>query len=140
VRVSPNELSFASADSWRAIYSYTPSSQKIARKAPFYEVFAAGFASRCVGSERDPRKHGEMRKMLNPAFSQKSLLDQETIINGIIDKFITICGNQPSHSPKGMNVTKWFEILTFDILGDMAFGESFHGLETGMILSQCGDQ
>ena len=100
-------------------------------KAGFYDVFGAGFRRRCVGSERDPKKHTAMRKMLNPAFSQRGLLEQESIIGGIVDRFVRIIGERAPPDSKGINMTKWFEMSSFDILGEMAFGESFHSLEAG---------
>ncbi|GJC85380.1 trichothecene C-15 hydroxylase [Colletotrichum liriopes] len=132
VRIAPNELSFASVESWKAIYGHPTGGRPIAPKGPFYEVFAAGFSSKCVGSERDPKKHSAMRKMLNPAFSQRGLLEQEEIISGIIDKFVSILGEQAGPGTKGLNMTKWYEMNSFDILGEMAFGESFHSLDTGV--------
>lgn len=72
-----------------------------------------------------------MRKMLNPAFSQRGLLEQEEIITGIVDKFVTIIGEKGGPNSQGINMTKWFEMNSFDILGEMAFGESFHSLDTG---------
>ncbi|KAF7922013.1 uncharacterized protein EAE98_008224 [Botrytis deweyae] len=132
VRVAPNELSFASVESWKAIYGHPTRGKEIAPKGPFYEVFAAGFNSKCVGSERNPEKHSLMRKMLNPAFSQRGLLEQEEIISGIIDKFVHILGEKAGPGTKGFNMTKWYEMNSFDILGEMAFGESFHSLDTGI--------
>ncbi|KZL72864.1 benzoate 4-monooxygenase cytochrome P450 (BCL4p) [Colletotrichum tofieldiae] len=132
VRIAPNELSFASVESWKAIYGHPTGGRPIAPKGPFYEVFAAGFSSKCVGSERDPKKHSAMRKMLNPAFSQRGLLEQEEIISGIIDKFVSILGEKAGPGTKGLNMTKWYEMNSFDILGEMAFGESFHSLDTGV--------
>jgi cytochrome P450 len=131
VRVSPNELSFGSAESWTAVYSYLTAERPTPIKAPYYEIFGAGFKSLCIGSERDPKRHSEMRKMLSPAFSQRSLLDQEHIVSQKIDDFITIIGQKAGPDSKGINMTKWFEMVSFDILGEMAFGESFHSLEDG---------
>ncbi|RYO91163.1 hypothetical protein DL766_000129 [Monosporascus sp. MC13-8B] len=31
----------------------------------------------------------------------------------------------------GLNITKWFEMVSFDVLGEMAFGESFGSIESG---------
>ncbi|TGJ83736.1 hypothetical protein E0Z10_g5024 [Xylaria hypoxylon] len=107
----------------------------MAPKGPFYEVFAAGFSSKCVGSERDSKKHSAMRKMLNPAFSQRVLLEQEEIISGVINKFVRIIGERGGPSSGGINMTRWFEMNSFDILGEMAFGESFHSLDTGNLHS-----
>ena len=107
----------------------------IAIKAGFYDAFSAGFSRKDITSERDPQKHGEMKKILSPVFSQRSLLDQESIIAGVIDRFVRIIGEKaPPHS-KGINMTKWYEMTSFDVLGEMAFGESFHSLEAGMPLN-----
>ncbi|KAL8634030.1 hypothetical protein Q9189_000276 [Teloschistes chrysophthalmus] len=127
VRLSPNELSFGSVESWKAIYVDKP----IAIKAGFYDAFSAGFTRKDIGSERDPQKHNEMKRMLSPAFSQRSLLEQESIIGGVIDQFVRVIGEKAPPSSKGINMTKWYEMTSFDILGEMAFGESFHSLDTG---------
>ncbi|KAI1404833.1 cytochrome P450 [Hypoxylon fuscum] len=128
VRVSPNELSFASAESWKAIYGHS-TERPIPVKTPFYEVYGAGFKSLCVGSERDPIRHVEMRKLLSPAFSQRSMLEQEDIVSGVVDNFVRIVGEEGGAESKGINMTKWYEMVAFDVLGEMAFGESFHSLE-----------
>ncbi|KFX93706.1 hypothetical protein O988_06652 [Pseudogymnoascus sp. VKM F-3808] len=131
VRVSPNELSFASVESWKAIYGHAAHGRPIAIKSSFYEIFGAGFKKLCIGSERNPKKHGEMRRMLSSAFSQRSLLEQEELVSSTIDKFVTILGKKGGKESKGLNMTKWYEMVGFDILGEMAFGESFHSLENG---------
>jgi cytochrome P450 len=100
-------------------------------KSSFYDIYGAGFRKLCIGSERNPQKHAEMRKMLSPAFSQRSLLEQEIIISGVVDQFVRLIGERAPFDSKGINMTKWFEIVTFDILGEMAFGESFGGLDRG---------
>ncbi|KAK1851623.1 benzoate 4-monooxygenase cytochrome p450, partial [Colletotrichum chrysophilum] len=131
VRISPNELSFASAESWKAIYGHSGSGRQIARKGPFYDVLAAGFSSRCIGSERDPQKHAVMRKILSPSFSQRVLVEQEDIISEIVDRFVTKMGEKGGSGTKGLNMTKCYNMNSFEILGEMAFGESFRNLDIG---------
>ncbi|KAB8269484.1 cytochrome P450 [Aspergillus minisclerotigenes] len=121
VRISPNELSFASVESWKAIYQ--PKSAPLV-KSEFYEIYGSGFNSLCIGSERNPETHSRMRKSLAAAFSTKALLEQEDIIQECVNDFIEEIRSQTT-----VNVTKWFEMLAFDILGEMAFGESFHCIE-----------
>lgn len=65
-----------------------------------------------------------MYKLLAPAFSTKALVDQEEIVRSCIDGFIQSLGEDGT-KPQGLNLTRWFVMLTFDILGEMAFGESF---------------
>ena len=40
-----------------------------------------------------------------------------------------------STSPAKTNIRrlKWYNLTTFDLIGDLAFGESFNGLETAEI-------
>ncbi|KAL9040569.1 MAG: hypothetical protein Q9214_004436 [Letrouitia sp. 1 TL-2023] len=103
-RVSPNELSFASVSSWKAIYGHAIAGKPTAVKSKFYEMYGAGFNSWCIGSERDPKVHGRMKKLLSHAFSTKALIEQEDIIQKSIDAFIEKIGPE-SQSPKGLNKT-----------------------------------
>jgi cytochrome P450 len=81
-------------------------------------------------SERDPAKHSEMRRYLSNAFSDRSLKEQEHLIASNVDAFITRIGELGS-KPEGIDLTRWFNLLTFDIIGDLAFGQTFGGIESG---------
>ncbi|KAM5478039.1 orf9b protein [Microsporum canis] len=97
-------------------------------KSEFYDMYGSGFDSLCIGSERKPQVHSRMRKSLTPAFSTKALAEQESIVQMCIDEFIEKVGEQGTQE-KGLDMTKWFEMLAFDILGEMAFGETFHCIQ-----------
>ena len=133
IRVSPNELSFASVGSWKGIYGSQSTGKPALVKSEFYEMYGAGFNSTCIGSERDPSKHARMRRLLSPAFSAKVLKDQEDIVGQTIDAFVVRIGRDGAPGSKGLNMTKWYEMVAFDILGEMAFGESFHCIENGKL-------
>lgn len=47
------------------------------------------------------------------------------------DDFIAKIGPVSQRGSRGANVVSWFEMVTFDILGEMAFGESFGCVENG---------
>lgn len=130
VRISPNELSFATVESWKAIYGHRKGGAPTPIKSEFYSIYGAGFGSLCIGSERDPHKHSKMRKMLSAAFATKSLMEQEEIVTSGVDEFVRRVGEEGS-SKKGINMTKWYEMATFDMLGEMAFGQSFQSVKTG---------
>ena len=72
-----------------------------------------------------------MRKSFSAAFSTKALSEQEGIVAQCVDAFITRIGKEGSRGTPGLNMTKWYEMIAFDILGEMAFGESFHCIESG---------
>ena len=133
IRVSLNELSFASVGSWKGIYGSQSTGKPAIVKSEFYEMYGAGFSSSCIGSERDPSKHARMRRLLSPAFSAKNLKDQEDIVGQTIDAFVGRIGRDGPPGSKGLNMTKWYEMVAFDILGEMAFGESFHCIENGKL-------
>lgn len=130
-RVSPNELSFASVGSWKDIYGHQPAGKPAIVKSEFYEMYGAGFKSLCIGSERNPSKHQQMRRSLSSAFSTKALSEQESIVARNIDGFIMKLGQLGGPETAGLDMSKWYEMSAFDILGDMAFGESFHCIDNG---------
>ncbi|QQK45611.1 Cytochrome P450, E-class, group I [Penicillium digitatum] len=126
-RVSPNELSFASINSWKHIYG-APAGQGLHLiKGEFYDIYGAGFKTGCIGSERTPKVHAQKKKNLTPAFSTKALQAQDGIIQRCIDAFVDKISTLSGQT--GLDVVEWYEMLAFDILGEMAFGESFHCIE-----------
>ncbi|KAL8635016.1 MAG: hypothetical protein Q9228_007451 [Teloschistes exilis] len=133
-RVSPNELSFASVASWKTIYGHPiPASKPTFVKSEFYDMYGAGFKKLCIGSERDPTKHGAMRKHLSAAFSTRALIEQESVVALVLDEFVDRIGWEEKFGEKerGINVTKWYEMVSFDVLGEMAFGKSFDCVRDG---------
>jgi hypothetical protein len=67
-----------------------------------------------------------MRKMLSHAFSTKALVEQEFVLTRSVDDFMYHIGTIKAEGGKtGVDITKWFNNVTFDIMGGMAFGDSF---------------
>ncbi|KAH0035830.1 benzoate 4-monooxygenase cytochrome P450, partial [Aureobasidium melanogenum] len=128
VRTSPNELSFSSSQSWKDIYGSRPGHQ-VFRKSPFYEGASFDGKTLSIISETDSANHKKMRAQLSNAFSDKSLRDQERLITEPIDLFIDQIGKK-GDCPQGIDIVMWFNLMTFDIIGSLAFGESFGGLES----------
>lgn len=71
-----------------------------------------------------------MRKYLSHAFSDHSLKEQEHLVSEIVDEFISQLGVNAS-GKDGANIVLWFNLTTFDVIGSLAFGESFGGLKSG---------
>ncbi|KAK7178809.1 cytochrome P450 [Paraphaeosphaeria sporulosa] len=131
VRTAPNELSFNTAQAWRDIYDFRPGHLTFV-KSEFYE--GGSFADQCgsIVSERSATVHGRMRKHLSHAFSQRSLVEQEELIASTVDKLIDRVGELGT-APEGVDIVKWWNMMTFDIIGDLAFGETFGGLQSGKV-------
>ena len=131
VRTAPNELSFNSSGAWKDIHDFRQGHQTFI-KSTFYD--GGSFADKCgsIVSERDPVLHGKMRKYLSNAFSQRSLTEQEFLIAKSIDKFIRKLGKVGA---QGTDIVLNFTLVSFDVIGDLGFGEPFGGIESGMLLS-----
>lgn len=127
VRTSPNELSFNTAQSWKDIYGFRQAHLAFI-KSNFYDGGSFADQAHSIVSERDPSKHGHMRKHLSHAFSDRSLKEQETIISAVIDQFIDKLGERGTRKT---DICLEFEMMTFDIIGELAFGESFMGVQSG---------
>lgn len=131
VRTAPNELSFNTSRSFQDIYGFRHG-QKTFIKSEFYD--GGSFAARGVHSivsERDPKVHGQMRRLLSPAFSNTSLREQEGLIGENIDRFIGQVKNKAQGHGQVFDISKVFESMMFDVIGDLAFGEPFGALERG---------
>ena len=127
--MAPNELSFSSAQSWKDIYGQRKGHATFVKSA-FYDGGNFANQAHSVVSEREPAKHAEMRKYLSNAFSDRSLKEQEYLVSCIVDKFVSEIERRGS-SPKGVNMTLWFNLMTFDVVGKLAFGRYFGGLDSG---------
>ncbi|KAH0426616.1 benzoate 4-monooxygenase cytochrome p450 [Colletotrichum camelliae] len=129
VRVAPNELSFSTSSSWRDIYGPRKGVEPFV-KSEFYDGGNFAAESLSIVSERDPRKHAEMRRYLSSAFSDRSLKSQEPLITESVDKLVDKLENA-GRDAHGTNMVMWFNLVTFDIIGSLAFGKDFGGVEAG---------
>ena len=129
VRTAPNELSFNTDGSWKDIYGFRQGHLPFI-KSPFYDGGSFADQAHSIVSERDPVTHGKMRKYLSHAFSDRSLKEQEDLVSDVVDEFIAQLGLNSS-GEEGVDIVFWFNLTTFDIIGSLAFGESFGGLKSG---------
>jgi cytochrome P450 len=127
VRIAPNELSFDTVASRNDIYSHRVAKHFI--KGPIYDGFSNG-GERALVAIRDPVVHGKKRRFLAHAFSAQALKSQEPIVHSYCDLFVRQV-EQYSRGPEGVNLVKWYNWFTFDVIGDLAFGEAFGCLESG---------
>lgn len=76
--------------------------------------------------------HGRMRRLLSHAFSQQALNEQEPLIKQYFDLLIfKLREHALSPSRNAVDIRKYFDFVTFDITGDMAFGQPFGALSQG---------
>lgn len=71
-----------------------------------------------------------MRRVLDHAFSSKAFQEQQPVLESYVKKLIGNLRGQLSSPNRGdVDLVKWFNWTTFDIIGDFSFGESFNCLE-----------
>jgi len=128
VRVHPDELSFIGSSAWQDIYMARPQLPK-----PTFGVLETPNGAPSIGTIPDPETHGKQRKIISYAFSERALREQEYILQRYSDLLITRLHDQIKEG-KGVqevNICDWYNFTTFDVLGDLCFGDSFHCLEKG---------
>lgn len=145
VRVAPGELVYTTAAAWRDVYGHhngaAAKGAEFAKDAKFYRT--RGFSPSILAESRD--NHALIRRQLSHGFSEKSLRAQEPIIKGYVDLLMQRlrercpavgdekgdAGSGASNKRAVFDMRQWFNFITFDVIGDMAFGEPFGCLEKG---------
>jgi cytochrome P450 len=123
VRIGPNELSYIQDDAWKEIYAHRP--EFVKDKGTFSPPPGAVYGILLTPSTKD---HTRMRRNLNPAFSDKALRNQEPRIMKHVELLIERLHDHLKDGPVDLHA--WYNFTTFDIIGDLYFGESFHCLES----------
>ncbi|KAK0718743.1 cytochrome P450 [Apiosordaria backusii] len=131
VRVAPSELSFTTPDAWAEILQpgRTPPLPKDSRWS------IPGLLAQGIINIVDLNLHGRVRRLVAPAFTTSALRGQEpilqrytTLLIGRLRDIVT-SGTNDRQGVK-IDVVPWINFATFEMLGDLAFGESFDCLQT----------
>ncbi len=123
VRLTPTELSFNSADSWRDIYGSRPGHRNF-HKDPIHVGSIQAVPGAVTITMADDVDHARQRRSLSHAFSTKALLEQEGLIKVYTDIFRDKM-NEFARSGRVCNIADWFSYTTFDIIGHLSLGEPF---------------
>jgi cytochrome P450 len=121
VRISPNELSFVSAAAWNDIYGRSQGKPPLPRDKTFFNEMLVDEKTLTMANDQT---HSRLRRAMNPAFAPRALAEQEPILQKNVDLFL----NQlQSRAERGLttDLRLWYNYITFDLIGDLAFGESF---------------
>lgn len=144
VRVAPDVLVYTGAEAWRDIYGHQNGAE--ARGEEFDKdprlYRPRGTAASILSETRE--NHALLRRQLSHGFSEKSLRAQEGIVQGYVNLFINglrercvVVGEGEKGAVAGtktaFDMRHWFNFITFDVIGDLAFGEPFGCLEKGAL-------
>ncbi|KAL4939655.1 hypothetical protein BDV06DRAFT_214127 [Aspergillus oleicola] len=122
VRLGPRELSIIDPEAVVALYG--PQAQ--VSKGPWYGVLAPRVS---LQGERDKKTHAKRRKAWDMGFSSKTLRNYEDRVSKYTNQLVAAVERAVTVGTS-IDMSKWSNYYSFDVMGDMAFGKSF-----GMLLN-----
>ena len=128
VRLAPNELSFIDGQAWQDVYGHHHGGAPNFPKNPIQSAPSErGIDAIISANDAD---HARYRRLLSHSFSEKVLREQEYLPQSYIDLLIRRLRERAGSADTAiLDISRWINFATFDIIGDLAFGESFHCLE-----------
>lgn len=129
IRPEPNTVLFRHPDAYADIYSLKAN----VRRSPFYTALRRRLHEGNTLNTIDVAEHALKRKLLNLAFTEKSLRSATTFIINNVDRWnqVMMDENNSTDWSAPEDFSKRLDALTFDIMGDLAFGRSFDIKEPG---------
>lgn len=122
VRIAPNEVSFTAPQVWKDIMARPNHHENENRKDP---VFFSCVASHGSLIHADRQDHSRMRSVVSHGFSAQSMMKQEQFIQHYVDLLIQKLHENNDNGARALDMVRWFNWTTFDIIGDLTFGEPF---------------
>ncbi|KAK3311564.1 putative cytochrome P450 [Chaetomium strumarium] len=121
VRIAPDELSFIGPQAWKDIYGHRAHGEPEYPKDPSHYFQDDPAHPHIVGAPRD--HHSRLRRLLSNAFSDKALREQEHVLSGYAISLVEALRTKCSEP---VDLSKWFNFTAFDMIGHLAFAESFN--------------
>lgn len=128
VRLAPNELSFIDPAACWDIYAARSGKPNFPKNPVWMGEPSPRKNSIVDANDED---HARMRRVWSYNFTDKSLNRQEPLLQQYVSKFIGQLRSQGDGAV--VDLVQWFNCVTFDLTGDLAFGESFGCLDGGTL-------
>ncbi|KAJ3942874.1 uncharacterized protein N0V96_007103 [Colletotrichum fioriniae] len=126
VRVAPDELAYCNVNAWKDIMGHRSAGSPTFEKALKFYRPTAEQPINIVNT--NGAEHAMLRRQLSHGFSERSLRDQQPLIMKYVDLMIQRLHENCSDE-ESVDLMAWYNFTTFDIIGDLAFGEPFGCLE-----------
>lgn len=123
VRIAPDELSYNDPGASRPIYHSNPEFPKDPMHLPPFHNGAPGILA------ANKHNHSRYRKLLAKGFSEKGMRAQQPMIQRHINTLLARLQERCAVGEVTQDLVEWYNWAMFDIIGDLAFGESFECLE-----------
>jgi len=130
VRAAPDELSFIDPDAWRDIYGHGTKGTPGRPPSKHWKRYGDPFnktPSLIMARDAD---HTRIRRIFNPAFSDRALKLQEPLFM----KYVNLLAAKlregiEEDATRKFDMVRMYNFTTFDIMGDLTFGEPLHMLD-----------
>ncbi|GKZ36884.1 hypothetical protein AbraIFM66950_008148 [Aspergillus brasiliensis] len=131
VRISPNEVSLICGETaFPDIYGFRTGKMKghlnMSKDPVWYVTPSNGAPSILQANDED---HSRGRRVLAHAFSDKALMGQEPLVQRYVNQLIDRLKEVTSANNESVDMVKWYNWTTFDVIADLLFGEPFGCLQ-----------
>ncbi|PNS18959.1 Isotrichodermin C-15 hydroxylase [Sphaceloma murrayae] len=124
VRVGPNHLDVSHPEAIKDIFN----TGKSFVKSDFYDAFTALRPN--IFGTRDENIHHARKKALSNGFSLQSVAQMEIYIDSCLSKLVTRL-DKAAECNETIDLKTWVSFFVIDVLGELAFAESFNMLDKG---------
>ncbi|KAK5109562.1 hypothetical protein LTR62_006913 [Meristemomyces frigidus] len=125
VRIAPNELSYVDAQAWKDIYL----NPLLERNGVWFRKLSPAEPWSIMGSHE--ADHARFRRAYMGAFSDQAIKQHSQLLESYVDVMMQKFTDMGAEGSLALNIIDWFNFITFDISGDLCFGESFGSTATG---------
>lgn len=124
IRIAPNELSFASVQAFKDLYSSPSKTRQLFPKSHLF--YGTGIQS--IAYEMDPIEHQKQHKLFAPSFRASAVRSQEHVVQEHVDLLVAQLRIQGKFGQEGLDIAAWMEWLAFDVIGkSKVFGDRHVG-------------
>ena len=124
VRIAPDELTYTSASAWKDIFGFRPGHSQLPKSLLGLPPLPEGEPPDIIRA--DDVVHSRYRRLLSHAFSAKALEEQHFTILSYVN-FLIQRLHENAATPQ--DLVAWYNWTTFDLIGDLTFGEPFDCLK-----------
>ncbi|KAF2687258.1 cytochrome P450 [Lentithecium fluviatile CBS 122367] len=130
VRISPDEVSFIDAQAWKDVYGHGTKGTPGGNPHKHWLRYGTSInnePSLILARDND---HTRMRRIFNPAFSDRALKQQEPLFM----KYVNLLDEKlrqglKEDQDRKYDMVRMYNFTTFDVMGDLTFGEPLHMLD-----------
>lgn len=130
VRLAPDELTYTSATALKEIYGNRNGKKTMPPQITLGTKDQKMFGATAFTWLESHSEHLRHRRILATSFSETSLCAQEPIVQGYT-KLLTTQLRERAARGEVVDAAAWFNYLTFDVIGDLTFGEPFDCVRDG---------